>query len=412
MFDQLFKKPRVLARYRDGPLAEERRRYLVHCAEQRMARSTLREIAIYTFGVAKALRLAERPGEFITSGEIKAAADCWVRRRSPQRSLPTVSTAWRLFTRFATRWLSFLGRLQPVITASQPYLGQVTAFADHMRQERGLSPRTIEICCRTACEFLAQLSEAGLRLDTLTIPQVDDIVARQIREGGYARVTVRGYVSRLRAFFRYAEACAWCCQGLAVALVAPRLFRDESLPSGPSWEDVKRLLAATQGHQPADIRARAVLMLLAVYGLRAGEVVELAPGGLRLGARVAHRPVRKATTAADLPVVPSGRRCRPALPSGGASPVAPAGGVSQPPRAVRATELLSLGVRGQAAVTRLGRDVAALRPACSPPRLRHPFAGARPVTEGDRRSPRARGPRDDPALRQSRSGRIASRRGF
>jgi site-specific recombinase XerD len=162
-----------------------------------------------------------------------------------------------------------------VIAASQPYVGQVTAFADHMRQERGLSPRTIEICCRTACEFLAQISEAGLRLDTLTIPQLDDIVARQIREGGYARVTVRGYVSRLRAFFRYAEACAWCRPGLAVALVAPRLFRDESLPAGPSWEDVKRLLMATQGNQPADIRARAVVMLLAVYGLRAGEVVSL-----------------------------------------------------------------------------------------------------------------------------------------
>lgn len=265
MFDQLFKKPRVLARYRDGPLAEERRRYLVHCAEQQMAHLTLREIAIYTLAITKVLRLAERPGELITPQEIKAAADCWARRRS----------SWRLFTRYATRWLSFLGRFQPVIAAPPPYAGQVTAFADYMRRERGLSPRTIEICCRTACEFLAQLSEAGLQLDTLTIPQLDDILARRLREGGYARVTVRSYVSRLRAFFRYAEACAWCHPGLAVALVAPRLFRDESLPAGPSWEDVKRLLMATQGDQPADIRARAVVMLLAVYGLRAGEVVSL-----------------------------------------------------------------------------------------------------------------------------------------
>ena len=35
-----------------------------------------------------------------------------------------VSTAWRLFTRFATRWLSFLGWLQPVITASQLRLAE------------------------------------------------------------------------------------------------------------------------------------------------------------------------------------------------------------------------------------------------------------------------------------------------
>jgi integrase/recombinase XerD len=44
---------------------------------------------------------------------------------------------------------------------------------------------------------------------------------------------------------------------------------------GPSWDDVKRMLAAVQGDRPADIRNRALLMLLAVYGLRAGEVVTL-----------------------------------------------------------------------------------------------------------------------------------------
>ena len=72
MFDQLFQGSRTLARQRDGPLAEERRRYLVHCAEQQMAHKTLRDIAIYTLVVAKALRLAERPGELITGEEIEA----------------------------------------------------------------------------------------------------------------------------------------------------------------------------------------------------------------------------------------------------------------------------------------------------------------------------------------------------
>jgi integrase/recombinase XerD len=57
--------------------------------------------------------------------------------------------------------------------------------------------------------------------------------------------------------------------------LAPRVFRGESIPVGPSWDDVKRLLAATQGNQPDDIRARAALMLLSVSGLRAGEVVGL-----------------------------------------------------------------------------------------------------------------------------------------
>lgn len=57
--------------------------------------------------------------------------------------------------------------------------------------------------------------------------------------------------------------------------MAPRVFPYETIPAGPSWDDVNRVLAAAQGNRPADIRDRALLMLLAVYGLRSSEVVGL-----------------------------------------------------------------------------------------------------------------------------------------
>ncbi len=78
MFDRLFHKPFVLARHRNGPLAEERRRYLDHCAGQQMTRRTLRDIALYTLIVAKALRIAERPTEFVTRAQIEAEAKRWL----------------------------------------------------------------------------------------------------------------------------------------------------------------------------------------------------------------------------------------------------------------------------------------------------------------------------------------------
>jgi site-specific recombinase XerD len=53
------------------------------------------------------------------------------------------------------------------------------------------------------------------------------------------------------------------------------LYKQEGLAIGPSWDDVKRLLAAADTDRPTDIRDRAMLMLLAIYGLRAGEVVSL-----------------------------------------------------------------------------------------------------------------------------------------
>jgi integrase len=56
-----------------------------------------------------------------------------------------------------------------------------------------------------------------------------------------------------------------------------RRLAQETCPAGPTWDDVQRLLAHTATDRPRDIRDRALLLLLAVYGLRASEVV-----GLRL----------------------------------------------------------------------------------------------------------------------------------
>ena len=39
MFERLFQNPFVLARQRNGPLAEERHRYLSHCAQQQMSQA-------------------------------------------------------------------------------------------------------------------------------------------------------------------------------------------------------------------------------------------------------------------------------------------------------------------------------------------------------------------------------------
>ena len=53
------------------------------------------------------------------------------------------------------------------------------------------------------------------------------------------------------------------------------MFSQASLPLGPSWDDVQRLLAMTESDKPSDVRVRPILMLLAIYGLRRGEVSRL-----------------------------------------------------------------------------------------------------------------------------------------
>ena len=275
MFDRLFQNPCVLARQRNGPLAEDRRRYLAHCAEQQMSHRTLRSIARYTLIAAKALRLAERPGELVTRAEVKAEVDSWLGRRSRRSTSRQIRLLSVDFTGHVIRWLTFLGRLQPTAPVLRPYAHEVAQFTDYMLRERGLSPQTVLYRCRAIRRFLAEVDEADLRLDRLTVAQLDELLARKIGDNRYARSTIQTLVSVLRPFFRLGEQHGWCRPGLAAAILAPRRYRHEGLPIGPSWDDVKRLLAAAEGDRPADIRDRALLMLLAVYGLRAGEVTAL-----------------------------------------------------------------------------------------------------------------------------------------
>lgn len=93
--------------------------------------------------------------------------------------------------------------------------------------------------------------------------------------GRWKRTTVSFYVQSLRSFFRYASSQGWCMAGIAESIDAPRLYTYENLPQGPSWGDVKKLLASVNGASPSQIRSRCAILLCAVYGLRVGEVCRL-----------------------------------------------------------------------------------------------------------------------------------------
>lgn len=275
MFDRLYKRQHVIARHQKGPLAEERHRYLAYCAERQMSLATLGHIARYTLIVAKTLRLSDRPGELITQAEIRTEALHWVKRRRQGRRVHNIRRESRKFIGSAVRWLTFLGRMQPPAAVHQPGADLVAQFSDYMIQERGLSLRTVAYNSQQIQAFLTEVDEADLRLKTLTGGQVNELLANKIRDRGYARVTVRRCAAAIRPFLRFAERHRWCRPGLADAIQTPRVYSHEGLPLGPSWDDVQRLIAAAQGDDPVDVRDRSMLLLLAVYGLRAGEVIAL-----------------------------------------------------------------------------------------------------------------------------------------
>src|SRR5262249_39209675 len=154
--------------------------------------------------------LAERPGEVIDRIEVEAEAERWVSRQPRPRGGQKVRRLRVGFTSHAVRWLTFLRRLQSPATVERPYAEHVAQFADSMLRERGLSPRTVAYDSRTTHQFLAQVEELGLRLEMLTVAQVDELLAKMVRDAGYARTTIQRWASALRRFFRFAERHGWC----------------------------------------------------------------------------------------------------------------------------------------------------------------------------------------------------------
>ncbi len=277
MFEKLFERDHAFTRHNSGPLAFERRRYLVHLASQGLAKQTLKEGAHYLLAITERLRLADRPHQLIGLKGIKRCASRWG-CRTLAMPITEPSTSRRRFIRHATRWLRFMGRLELPPRCPKPHGKLVASFEAYMQQEQGLSPRTVTYRCFAVQHFLSTLPRRTRSLRDVSAKEIDQWLVGKANRGRYARSTIQTRASALRGFIRYAEQRDWCRKGLADTIKSPRCYAGESLPFGPSWREVRRLLSCLKGNRPSAIRDRAIVLLLCVYGLRAGEVA-----GLRLG---------------------------------------------------------------------------------------------------------------------------------
>tara|TARA_R110002111_G_C5960288_1_gene369365 strand:- start:258 stop:1463 length:1206 start_codon:yes stop_codon:yes gene_type:complete len=259
MFEQLFVRPYALARHSASPLSEERRSFLCHLKECGLPQVTLIWYAGMLLRVAETLSLADRPEETISRNEIN--------RKATDKQHNFVSVA--------TRWLRYLGRLQDELIPASPYAEQIEAFADFLRIERGLSGRTIVNRCVFLQKFLYHLHVPIDSGQQITVADVDRAFVEVISQGSFTPRSIQNLASHLRAFFHYAARQGWCQKELTESIHGPRTFTQQSLPAGPSWDDVQRLLSMTEGSRPVDIRDRAILMFFAIYGLRRGEVARL-----------------------------------------------------------------------------------------------------------------------------------------
>lgn len=272
MLENLFKYPAVLDRHQSAPLLEERERYLRHRANQGCAHETLLRTARELPHVVRLLDMPHKP--VVTDQQVRKAAERWAKQQGRRGRAHTFKWPREHFIRIATDWLRFLGRLHEPTTKPPPFVGLIEEFSEWMTAERGLSSVTISNYCWHMTQFLQWCEAHNQPLMTVQAYDIDAFLS-SLGDKGWCRVSIATSVKALKAFFRYAEQRCWCRPMLAAAIQGPRLFSLDSLPSGPSWDEVNRIIDSLATEQHQDIRDRAIILLFALYGLRSGEVARL-----------------------------------------------------------------------------------------------------------------------------------------
>jgi integrase/recombinase XerD len=148
--------------------------------------------------------------------------------------------------------------------------GLIVEFRHWMHTHRGTTTATLNIYRLTLLDLLETLGDQPARYDARALRAF--VLDRANRHGLDRAKTV---VKATRMFLRFLIAVGHCPPGLDHAIPTIAHWRLASLPKYLSAETVERVLDSCDCTTLIGIRDRAILLLLARLGLRAGDVVAL-----------------------------------------------------------------------------------------------------------------------------------------
>lgn len=161
----------------------------------------------------------------------------------------------------------------PPKSPSPPLDPVLRDYADHLRCQRGNPEITIVKKVDHVGKLLGELRRGGKTWRRLSLPDIDAFLIACARR--YARATTADIASSVRSFARFLLASGRIHVDLADAVISPVQPRFAQPRRAWPWEDVKRLLRAVDTTSASGLRDHALLLMMATYGLGAGEVIRL-----------------------------------------------------------------------------------------------------------------------------------------
>ena len=184
--------------------------------------------------------------------------------RAARSALFSLSTARRILNQSTIPWD------EPVVTASA-HSRLVIEFASFLSEVRGNPESTIKKKSNYISRFLAYLKEEKRRVARIRLIDVDAYVL--VCGKRYARVTTADICSTIRVFLGFLHTTDRIPINFSASVVAPRLRRGERPLRALHWESVQLILQGIDRSDQIGCRDYAILLMMCVYGLGAGETI-------------------------------------------------------------------------------------------------------------------------------------------
>lgn len=181
----------------------------------------------------------------------------------------------------------------------------VRDYDSWLRDLRGLHPETRAKRRKHALRFLASLGSRAEEesLADLSVRDVDAYVTQCCV--GLQRASIQDCTVCLRDFLRHLYRTGRTVPDLSGTVIGPRIYEHEGIPSALRPEEVRRVLEVTRKDRSSSgLRDYAILMLLATYGLRAAEIVQLRLEDIDWRRNVLRVRHSKTGTHSELPLLP------------------------------------------------------------------------------------------------------------
>jgi integrase/recombinase XerD len=150
----------------------------------------------------------------------------------------------------------------------------VGRYVSYLRKDRGLAENSIHVYAPLVREFVNKLAPKTGRIP---MKAFDAAAIRSflLSQGDRSSECIRLLATALRSFFRFLFLCGDLPKDLSAAVPTVRKWGRPCVPSFLSPAEIERVIAAPSMPTVTDRRDRAILLLLARLGLRAGEIVTL-----------------------------------------------------------------------------------------------------------------------------------------